>query len=152
MRTTQFIVLTPAGKPDAGMAIAACRAGALGILDLEYADPTAANEAVQQLRRFTTADFGIKIGAAGAAVLADLGDVGRVANLPSNPRQVGNLPHGSLAICLTPRRSSFWPEASGRVWRRPLSKSAASAQSCSSRPPVFPRPCWASGWASTPSC
>ena len=45
-----FIVSTPAGTPDAGVAIAASRAGALGVLDLEFSpDPAAAALEVTRL-------------------------------------------------------------------------------------------------------
>jgi len=81
MRTTQFIVLTPVGKPDAGMAIAACRAGALGMLDLQHAAPAAAQAAVAHLRRYTSGDFGIKIG-----------------NLPRD--QISNLPDAPAVVLL----------------------------------------------------
>ena len=45
-----FIVSTPAGTPDARLAIAASRAGALGVLDLEFTpDPAAAAPEVARL-------------------------------------------------------------------------------------------------------
>ncbi len=45
------------------MAIAACRAGALGCLDLEYTvDAVAASAAVERLRRFASGEFAVKLG------------------------------------------------------------------------------------------
>jgi acyl transferase domain-containing protein/NAD(P)H-dependent flavin oxidoreductase YrpB (nitropropane dioxygenase family)/NAD(P)-dependent dehydrogenase (short-subunit alcohol dehydrogenase family) len=61
MQCSDVIVLTPGGCTDASLAIAACRAGARGVLDLELATPEAARAQVQRLARFTTSAFGVKI-------------------------------------------------------------------------------------------
>lgn len=46
-----FIVISPSGIPDAGLAIAASRAGAIGVVNLEFADDVAA--ALKALKRFS---------------------------------------------------------------------------------------------------
>ncbi|HUR54098.1 MAG TPA: nitronate monooxygenase [Gemmataceae bacterium] len=59
MEPSDIIVLTPAWAADPAVAIAACRAGARGTLDLEFiSDRTA----VEKLARFAPAGFGLKIG------------------------------------------------------------------------------------------
>src|SRR5262249_51616070 len=63
------LVLTPPGPPEPSLAIAACRAGARGFLDLEYAAPQPALEAVARLERFAGTPFGVKVGPGGAALL-----------------------------------------------------------------------------------
>jgi hypothetical protein len=55
MRCCDVMALTPAGPPDSSLAIAGCRAGARGILDLEFAAKPAARLTLGQLARFTTA-------------------------------------------------------------------------------------------------
>ncbi|MEW5801870.1 MAG: SDR family oxidoreductase [bacterium] len=62
MRTFRMIVLTPAGKPEPSLAIAASRAGELGVLNLEYSRslPTA-RESIEHLTRHSRCDFGIKL-------------------------------------------------------------------------------------------
>ncbi len=72
----QTIALSPAGL-DPAIAIAASRAGALGILNLEYErEAEAARQAIALLVRFATAPIGIKLSSGNAAfveaVLADL--------------------------------------------------------------------------------
>lgn len=60
----QMIVLTPPGLTDPSIAIAASRAGGLGVLDLEYVrDREAALGAVQELAEYARGDFGIKLNA-----------------------------------------------------------------------------------------
>ena len=62
MRKFSIIVLTPAGKPDASMAIAASRAGELGILNLEYSrNLQMAQEDIERLSRYGRGEFGIKL-------------------------------------------------------------------------------------------
>lgn len=57
----QIITLTPSGFPNAAIAIAGCRAGGLGVLDLEYCPhPQAANEALRSLASNTRSTFGVK--------------------------------------------------------------------------------------------
>jgi acyl transferase domain-containing protein/NAD(P)H-dependent flavin oxidoreductase YrpB (nitropropane dioxygenase family)/NAD(P)-dependent dehydrogenase (short-subunit alcohol dehydrogenase family)/acyl carrier protein len=70
MRNLDVLVLTSAGCTNPAFAIAACRAGARGFLDLEYeADVARAAAALGQLARFTPDGFGVKLGAQSEAVL-----------------------------------------------------------------------------------
>ena len=63
MHNFDIIALTPPGVIDPGLAIAACRAGARGFLDLEYVgDVPAALAALERLERFTSGPYGVKIG------------------------------------------------------------------------------------------
>jgi len=58
----KLMALTPAGLPDPSLAIAASRAGGLGVLDLEYTrDQQAAVNGLQKLARYARNDFGIKV-------------------------------------------------------------------------------------------
>ena len=61
MEPHDLIVLTPTGGADPSLAIAACRAGAWGVLDLEHTSPLAARPALVRLARFTTG-FGLGVG------------------------------------------------------------------------------------------
>ncbi|MCS6851309.1 MAG: SDR family NAD(P)-dependent oxidoreductase [Gemmataceae bacterium] len=71
MRTEDAIVLTPAATGDANLAIAACRAGARGVLDLEYVtNLDHALAALERLSHFGRGPFGLKLGA-GSAPLVD---------------------------------------------------------------------------------
>jgi acyl transferase domain-containing protein/NAD(P)H-dependent flavin oxidoreductase YrpB (nitropropane dioxygenase family)/NADP-dependent 3-hydroxy acid dehydrogenase YdfG len=73
MQISDLIALTPAGVAEPSLAIAACRAGARGFLDLEYtSDPDQGLRAVEGLERFTAAPFGVKIGQGGEQVLQRL--------------------------------------------------------------------------------
>ncbi len=55
--------MTPAGLCCPAIAIAACRAGCVGVLDLEYIkDESAALDCFEKMSAFTDTDFGIKIG------------------------------------------------------------------------------------------
>jgi len=57
-----MIVLSPPGLVDASLAIAASRAGEIGILDLEYAqDKEAAGEAVRRLAQYGGNRIGVKL-------------------------------------------------------------------------------------------
>src|SRR5580704_15369080 len=79
MRTYSVLVLTPSGVANPALAIAACRAGAFGILDLEYTnDSTATRAALERLERFTTSDFGVKVGRDAGTLLPQL-----LAKLPA---------------------------------------------------------------------
>jgi NAD(P)H-dependent flavin oxidoreductase YrpB (nitropropane dioxygenase family) len=60
MEPRDVIVLTPAGAADPSLAIAAARAGACGVLDLEFAAPGAAETALAKLARFATG-FGVQL-------------------------------------------------------------------------------------------
>jgi acyl transferase domain-containing protein/NAD(P)H-dependent flavin oxidoreductase YrpB (nitropropane dioxygenase family)/NAD(P)-dependent dehydrogenase (short-subunit alcohol dehydrogenase family) len=71
MELLETIAVTPAGAADASLAIAACRAGALGVLDLEYAtDAAQAADALARLERFTTGPIGIKLGPHSGEILS----------------------------------------------------------------------------------
>ncbi len=73
MRRCDILVLTPPTVLDPSIAIAACRAGAKGTLDLEYCDdPSRAIEVIRHLEKFTTSEFGIKVGVGGVAHLEKL--------------------------------------------------------------------------------
>jgi acyl transferase domain-containing protein/NAD(P)H-dependent flavin oxidoreductase YrpB (nitropropane dioxygenase family)/NAD(P)-dependent dehydrogenase (short-subunit alcohol dehydrogenase family) len=70
MRQFDVLVLTPAGSGNSSLAIAACRAGARGFLDLEYdAQSPAARGSLDQLGRFATDGFGVKLGPRGSSLL-----------------------------------------------------------------------------------
>src|SRR6185437_10493232 len=63
MEATDLIVLTPAGCLDPSPAIAACRAGARGTLDLQFTDDTnRAVAAIERLAAFGGPRFGVKLG------------------------------------------------------------------------------------------
>ncbi|MFM8275133.1 MAG: nitronate monooxygenase, partial [Gemmata sp.] len=61
MDSRDLLVLTPAGAADPSFAIAAGRAGARGVLDLEFGSPSPAAQALQRLRRFAGAAFGVQL-------------------------------------------------------------------------------------------
>src|SRR5579884_3340605 len=64
------LILTPAGAGNPSLAIAACRAGARGFLDLEHnAESQSAARALDQLGRFAPDGFGIKLGLSGGSLL-----------------------------------------------------------------------------------
>ncbi len=66
MLVSDVLVLTSPGRVDAAAAIAACRAGARGALDLEYAgDAKQAREQIARFAQFTTGALGIKIAPTG---------------------------------------------------------------------------------------
>jgi acyl transferase domain-containing protein/NAD(P)H-dependent flavin oxidoreductase YrpB (nitropropane dioxygenase family)/NAD(P)-dependent dehydrogenase (short-subunit alcohol dehydrogenase family) len=69
MQLSDVIVMTPSGLTDASLAIAACRAGARGVLDLTCAAEPAARAQLQRLARFTSSPFGVKVGPENMAVL-----------------------------------------------------------------------------------
>lgn len=73
MQSSHLIAYTPPGFADPALAIAACRAGARGILDLEYTqDVAAALAALNELAHFTTTAFGIKLGPRSCELAAQL--------------------------------------------------------------------------------
>jgi acyl transferase domain-containing protein/NAD(P)H-dependent flavin oxidoreductase YrpB (nitropropane dioxygenase family)/NAD(P)-dependent dehydrogenase (short-subunit alcohol dehydrogenase family) len=73
MHVSDVIALTPPSVSDAGLAIAACRAGACGFLDLEYpCDEKVALAAVAKLERFCAGPFGIKVGRDSDSLLSRL--------------------------------------------------------------------------------
>jgi len=62
MRTFQMMAISPAGRPDPSIAIAASRAGGLGILDLSYTiNEQTAIDGIKKLAKYAINDFGIKI-------------------------------------------------------------------------------------------
>jgi acyl transferase domain-containing protein/NAD(P)H-dependent flavin oxidoreductase YrpB (nitropropane dioxygenase family)/NAD(P)-dependent dehydrogenase (short-subunit alcohol dehydrogenase family) len=76
MEHLDVFALTPAGSADPAPAIAACRAGALGFLDLEYTfDPAAARAGLARLERFTSSPFGVKLGREGGETVPLLQDM-----------------------------------------------------------------------------
>ncbi|MHB1422621.1 MAG: SDR family NAD(P)-dependent oxidoreductase [Gemmataceae bacterium] len=73
MGNVAVLVLTPAGTGDPSLAIAACRAGARGFLDLEHnAESPVVSRALDQLARFAPEGFGVKLGPTGGALLPSL--------------------------------------------------------------------------------
>src|SRR5437763_6295842 len=72
MEPNDLIILTPTGLTDPALAIAACRAGARGVLNLEFAaDAAAVGAAVDRLARFAPGGFGAALGPDGDRLLAD---------------------------------------------------------------------------------
>ena len=58
----RIIVLTPAGEPEPSMAIAASRAGELGVLNCEQSrDKKAVVGGIERLDKYAKKDFGIKL-------------------------------------------------------------------------------------------
>ncbi|MFO0845675.1 MAG: beta-ketoacyl synthase N-terminal-like domain-containing protein [Gemmataceae bacterium] len=68
MHHTDVIVLGPAGGA-AALPITACRAGARGVLDLEYASHDTALAALRKVARHAGAPFGVKVGPESARLL-----------------------------------------------------------------------------------
>ncbi len=63
MDISDILVTTPPVPLDPALAIAACRAGAIGVLDLEHAAAEAeALAALTKLEHFTSSPFGVKLG------------------------------------------------------------------------------------------
>src|SRR5262245_59425228 len=63
MDISTVIVLTPPHTTDAGLAIAAWRAGARGVLDLEFVtDRAAVESALRRMERFGVKEYGVKLG------------------------------------------------------------------------------------------
>ena len=62
MHRADIIVLTPPAWIDASFAIAACRSGAKGYLDIEYATEQQAWEQLRRLELHAPGPFGIKVG------------------------------------------------------------------------------------------
>src|SRR5438445_13137109 len=79
MNPQDVIALTPPGLCHSSLAVAACRAGARGFVDLEdAARPDIALAAMARLNRYVDGRFGIKIGRHDGALVKHL-----VANPPS---------------------------------------------------------------------
>jgi acyl transferase domain-containing protein/NAD(P)H-dependent flavin oxidoreductase YrpB (nitropropane dioxygenase family) len=93
-RAFDYIVVTPPGFADPALAIAASRAGALGVLDLQFLDDEEiALAAVNTLARQSRNRCGIRLGSSASPlcghVLSDLPDALSVAILsPTDPKQV----------------------------------------------------------------
>lgn len=71
MELSNFLVVT-ANRSEPSLAIAACRAGAVGVLDLENASDTEALLAIERLSRFTTTGFGVKLGPGNSSLVERL--------------------------------------------------------------------------------
>src|SRR5262245_1716824 len=72
MELKDLIILTPTGLIDPALAIGACRAGARGVLDLEFAaDAAAVAAAVDRLAHFASGGFGVALGPDGGWLLPD---------------------------------------------------------------------------------
>ena len=70
MRTLDTLVLTPPGLSDPSLAIAACRAGSRGVLDLELvSESQTALASIARLARFANGHFGIKLGRDSRAIV-----------------------------------------------------------------------------------
>jgi acyl transferase domain-containing protein/NAD(P)H-dependent flavin oxidoreductase YrpB (nitropropane dioxygenase family)/NAD(P)-dependent dehydrogenase (short-subunit alcohol dehydrogenase family)/acyl carrier protein len=74
MEPRDLIVLTPSGAAEPSLAIAACRAGACGVLDLEYAPDATPQASLQaaltRLARFAGPAFGVQLRADSAELFA----------------------------------------------------------------------------------
>ncbi len=70
MNSFAFVVVTPAATADAALAIAACRAGEWGVLDLTGTTPDQAQRALHELLRFTQRPAGLRIDGQDEALLA----------------------------------------------------------------------------------
>lgn len=79
MKQLHLIVLTPSGAADPSLAIAAARAGAFGVLNLDFTTAERAEQALARLARFTARPCGIRCEAADADLLARL-----LPRLPAN--------------------------------------------------------------------
>ena len=73
MHSFDILALTPPGLCDPSIAIAASRAGARGIIDLEFVDEwAAAQSAIERCEAFTTTGFGIKVGRGSQGIVEKL--------------------------------------------------------------------------------
>src|SRR5260370_400709 len=79
MGSFRLIALTAPGRPDPAIAIAASRAGELGVLNLEHGgDAEAAGGAIDRMARYAQRECGIKLaGDAGPGLLAIAFDLPR---------------------------------------------------------------------------
>ncbi len=81
MRVFEFVVLTPSPLNDPSVAIAANRAGALGVLNLEFAnDGVAARQAISELIRYTDKECGVRFDSSSTTFVKEL--------LPAIPGQI----------------------------------------------------------------
>ena len=96
MHTFQLIALTPAGTTDPTIAIAATRAGAVGVLDLEFrSHDQAALEAVKRLAQFVRKPFGIRINGDADEFLSQLAKTRKRSALPKHLKVVVITPANS---------------------------------------------------------
>ncbi|HEY2841651.1 MAG TPA: beta-ketoacyl synthase N-terminal-like domain-containing protein, partial [Pirellulales bacterium] len=73
MQQHDVFVITPAPLADPAVAIAACRAGARGTIDLEYtSDVGKVRQALTRLARYTDRPYGVKVGVRGGPILSAL--------------------------------------------------------------------------------
>jgi acyl transferase domain-containing protein/NAD(P)H-dependent flavin oxidoreductase YrpB (nitropropane dioxygenase family) len=110
MRTFQLIALTPAGLIDPSIAIAASRAGELGVLNLEHTqDDTAARDAIVRMTHYARQACGIKLDSSAPTfvdrVTCDLPEQVEVVILTAwDPealcQQVPDLRQGQLTVLL----------------------------------------------------
>ncbi|MCS6864889.1 MAG: beta-ketoacyl synthase N-terminal-like domain-containing protein [Gemmataceae bacterium] len=68
MEPRDLLVLTPTATAHPSLAIAACRAGACGVLDAEFASPAAVRSALERLVRYAGAGFGLQLPATASEV------------------------------------------------------------------------------------
>lgn len=91
----EYMVLTPAGTPEPSLAIAASRAGAVGILNLEFArDPDAARAALSRLSAFGRGRIGISLDGEAEELLSLVltqppTNLGMIVLTSSGPEQLG---------------------------------------------------------------
>ncbi|HEY2156532.1 MAG TPA: nitronate monooxygenase, partial [Isosphaeraceae bacterium] len=95
----RIIALAPRGTGGVGVAVAAARAGALGMLDLEGLDPEAAREAVDR-----------------AAGLADWLGI-RIESGTVDEDWMTRLPSAVRAVCCIAEDGADWTSSPGRVVR-----------------------------------
>ncbi|WP_040668799.1 nitronate monooxygenase, partial [Nitrolancea hollandica] len=94
-RELDYMVLTPAGIPDASLAIAGSRAGAVGLLNLEFvSDPVAARAAVSDLTTFGQGRIGVILDAEAVQLLdfvltQSSSNLDLIALTSSAPEQLG---------------------------------------------------------------
>src|SRR6478752_3358577 len=107
MEPRDIIVLTPPGDLDPSLAIAACRAGAAGVLDLEFCtEPSVATAVLARLARFARGGFGVQLRADAAEILAAvLAQPVRPARViltggdhPELPTRIGELKAGGIEV------------------------------------------------------
>src|SRR5207245_11486093 len=119
MKPFEIVILTPPELPDPSMAIAASRAGALGVLNLEFLrDPEGAKSAISAMSRHARRETGAKLSGAS-------GDLIR--------RLTPELPASVHSVILTAGDERSLPESidllrrSGRsVWLAATSRELAS--------------------------
>ncbi|HEY7327024.1 MAG TPA: nitronate monooxygenase, partial [Gemmataceae bacterium] len=87
MGNFDVLILTPVGTGDPSLAIAACRAGARGFLDLEHkAESVDVARVLDQLARFAPEGFGVKLGPSGGELLPLLLSDNSMSSAPHRAR------------------------------------------------------------------